>query len=72
MDQIKLLYTGLNFTLENENDIDYLKKLNINLSQLKVINIRACGAFYQNFDYFYKTFFGFIELQNYLIELNIN
>ena len=48
MNQLKLKYTGLNFIIEDEDDIKYLKKLNVNLNQLKVINIREYGAFFQN------------------------
>ena len=63
-------YSSLTFNYEDNNDIDYLKELKINFSQIKRLTIKK-EATINNYFYFFKTLFSFDNIENNLVYLDL-
>ena len=73
LNKLNSKYSSITFHYNDSHDIDYLKKLKINLKQIKRLYLKADKEFkIRDYDYFFKEFFSIKNIENNLVVLNLD
>lgn len=73
LNNLNTKYEGISFNFKYSNDIDFLKELKINFSQIKMLSIRQeYQTFDNDYNCFFKTLFSFFIDKKKLIVLELD